>query len=469
MGQPVCSCEAGGQEEGALIASRLYPGGVDVRFTVHQKQAEVLQDDTRFKVFGAGRRSGKTYLAAIWLYLRAIEEPRPGVNYGPASRVLYVAPTISMADDLMYEVFAAIAENHIDKEWRSRLRFRMTNGRIVQLAGCDRPRTLRGGSLIALCLDECQDIDLPEVWDRVLRPACGDLKAPVLFCGTPLPHLNFPWTELYRRGESDEHPEWKSFHCNSTDNPFIDMQSEVDQARRDGVAESVIQQEYYASFDLINTTQFPLDNLPKFDQCPEGFTFVTFDLQGFSDISSLSIKEIKRLDRTAVVAVTITPDKHWYIRQLKVGRWKVDETAEVIADFIKRWQPLSVGCEKGALFNAIRPYLLEALRRRNMFIKLEPLSNAGTSKANRILWALQGRFEQNMIHFPAEWPEWCDELVRELMSFPSTAAHDDTIDALAFIDQFADRVPEDGGVPFDEWEEWDDGEYVEPIDDVTGI
>ena len=438
-------------------------------FTVHKKQAEVLQDDTRFKVFGAGRRSGKTYLMAIWLYLRAIEEPRKGVIYTPASRVLYVAPTIGMAEDLMFDTFAAIAGPHIEKEWRSKLRFRMKNGRIVQLAGCDKPRTLRGGSIIALGMDECQDIDLPEVWDRVLRPACGDLKAPVLFCGTPLPHLNPAWTELYRRGESEKNPEWKSFHCNSTDNPFIDMQSEVEQARRDGTSEAIIQQEYFASFDLVNTTQFPLDNLPKYEDVPEGMTFVAFDLQGFSDTSSLSIKEIKRLDRTAIVAVTITHDKHWYIRQMKIGRWKVDETAEIIADFVKRWKPLSIGCEKGALFNSIRPYLMESLRARNIFIEMEPLSNMGTSKANRILWALQGRFEQRMIHFPEEWPEWCNELVKELATFPSTAAHDDCVDALAFIDQFADRVPTDGGVPFDDWEGGDDGEWYEPLDDITGI
>lgn len=438
-------------------------------FTIHRKQAEALQTNARFTVFGAGRRSGKTHLAAIWLYIRAMEPQREGIIYGPSARVLYVAPTVGMAEDLMFDLFSTIAKDHIEQEWKSKLRFRMTNGRIVQLAGCDKPRTLRGGSIIALCLDECQDIDLPEVWDRVLRPACGDLKAPVLFCGTPLPHLNPAWTDLYRRGESPDHPDWASVHCNSTDNTFIDMQAEVEQARRDGVSEAIIQQEFYASFDLVNTSQFPLDNLPKYETVPDGMTFVAFDLQGFSDTSNLSIKEIKRLDRTAVVAVTIDGDKRWYIRQMKAGRWKVDETAEVLADFIQRWKPIKVGCEKGSLFNAIRPYLVEALKRRNCFVQLEPLSNAGTSKQNRILWALQGRFEQNMILFPAEWPEWCDDMVQELLSFPSTAAHDDTIDALAFIDQFADQVPEDGGVPIDEWDEWDDGSWSEPIDEDTGI
>ena len=440
-----------------------------INFTLHAKQAAVLRSIARFIVFGAGRRSGKTWLAAVWLYLQAMAPEREGVNYGPTSRILYVAPTLSMADELMFDLFAEIAKDHIEKQWRSgaNLKFKMKNGRIVRLAGCDKPKSLRGGSLIALVLDECQDIVLPEVWDRVLRPACGDLKAPVLFIGTPLPETNPAWTELYRRGQDESNKQWESIHCNSTDNPFIDMQAEIDQARQDGVSEAVIQQEFFASFDSVASCQFPLDNIPTYETVPEGsLTFVTFDLQGFSDLSGLSIKEIKRLDRTAIVAVSIGPDAKWYVRQVKFGRWEVEETAGHIADFIKRWTPLKVGCEKGMLKNAIGPYLKTALKKRNIFMQVTPLSSLGTSKQNRILWALQGRFEQNMIVFPKDRPEWIKELVKELLGFPATAVHDDGPDALAMIDQFSELAPVN--TDYDEWDDMDDTTDFEPIDELTG-
>ena len=37
-------------------------------------QQEIMSDDSRFKVIAAGRRTGKSYLAAISLILKALDE-----------------------------------------------------------------------------------------------------------------------------------------------------------------------------------------------------------------------------------------------------------------------------------------------------------------------------------------------------------------------------------------------------------
>ena len=52
-------------------------------------QQEVMGSDARFKVIAAGRRTGKTYLAAISLILKALD--------GKDGKVFYVAPTQGQA------------------------------------------------------------------------------------------------------------------------------------------------------------------------------------------------------------------------------------------------------------------------------------------------------------------------------------------------------------------------------------
>jgi len=438
-------------------------------FKLHEKQAEVLRLTSelkkRYVVFAAGRRSGKSYLAAIWLLLQALEEPKPGVTYGPTARVLYVAPTIGMAIDIMQDLFMEIAGDYIQNFSARRLEFTLVNGRKVKLAGCDKTRSLRGGSLIALALDEVQDVNIPEVWDRVLRPATGDLKANCLFIGTPLPGTAEEWHALYRRGLDEENPNWASVHCNSTDNPFIDMQSEVDQARLDGVSETIINQEYFASFELTSASQFDTQNVPTYTELPQGTrTYISVDLMGFKDISGLTIKEIGSLDETVISVVSVDTRNHWYVRNMITGRWGVEETARRIARAAAQYQPHKLGLEAGVLKNAVLPFLQQELNTAGAFISVNDLKHGNVNKVDRVFWALQGRFERGMIHYP-DGAVWCEKLNKQLNAFPNRYVHDDMPDSLAYIQQLADAaVDVDAYLALEE----ESVTYDEPIDETTG-
>jgi hypothetical protein len=65
------------------------------------------------------------------------------------------------------------------------------------------------------------------------------------------------------------------------------------------------------------------------------------------------------------------------------------------------------------------------------------------------VWALQGPLEHGRITLNAE--EDFEVLVDELLMFPTQGVHDDTVDALSYIEQIAITTPrfDDGG---DEWE-----------------
>ncbi len=62
----------------------------DLNFSLLPWQQEVFADPTRFKVIAAGRRCGKSRLAAVTLLIEALRCPS-------GSAVMYVAPTNGQA------------------------------------------------------------------------------------------------------------------------------------------------------------------------------------------------------------------------------------------------------------------------------------------------------------------------------------------------------------------------------------
>ena len=58
-------------------------------------QQDVWADDTRFKIVAAGRRTGKSRLAAWMLIVNALQADR--------GHVFYVAPTQGQARDIMWQ------------------------------------------------------------------------------------------------------------------------------------------------------------------------------------------------------------------------------------------------------------------------------------------------------------------------------------------------------------------------------
>jgi phage terminase large subunit-like protein len=69
------------------------------------------------------------------------------------------------------------------------------------------------------------------------------------------------------------------------------------------------------------------------------------------------------------------------------------------------------------------------------FFRVEELTHGNKKKTDRVVWALQGRFEHGSISL-AEG-DWNTEFLDELFQFPNPLVHDDLVDALAYIDQLA--------------------------------
>ena len=91
-----------------------------------------------------------------------------------------------------------------------------------------------------------------------------------------------------------------------------------------------------------------------------------------------------------------------------------------------------------------------------VYPRIVDLTHGNKKKIDRVVWALQGRFEHGQIKLCEG--DWNKEFIDELLNFPTPNVHDDLLDALSYIDQLA-------VTPFD-MDEYDD-EY-EPLDLISG-
>jgi predicted phage terminase large subunit-like protein len=181
-------------------------------------------------------------------------------------------------------------------------------------------------------------------------------------------------------------------------------------------------------------------------------------LAGFESVGENASKKKKRLDNCAIAIVMVSDDGKWFVDNIEYGRWDIRETAVRILKNIREYRPLSIGIEKGALMNAVLPYLSDLMRKNNIYAHIAPLTHGNQDKNNRVVWALQGLFEHGRIILNEDH-EW-DEFKDEYLMFPTANVHDDLIDSLSMCSQMITTTY----ATDDDYEE----EY-EPIDIVSGI
>jgi phage terminase large subunit-like protein len=417
----------------------------DLNFSLLPWQETVFKDPTRFKVIAAGRRCGKSRLAATILIIESLKCP-------PGSAVLYVAPTNGQARQIVWDVLLEIGRDVIQNSHINNMDITMINGAKIYVRGADRPDTLRGVSLTYAVLDEVADIK-PEAWEQVIRASLSDKKGRAIFIGTPKGRNWF--YDLFKMGQEEIDPDWKSWHFTTQDNPLIDP-TEIESAKKT-LSSFAFKQEYLASFDNAGSDVFKQDWI-KYGVEPEyGSYFIAIDLAGFEEVAKQAANAKKRLDESAIAVVKVTDDGKWFVKEIDHGRWDIRETAAKILMKMRDYRPISVGIERGALKNAVLPYLSDLMRKNNVYSHIVDLTHGNRKKTDRIIWSLQGRFEHGRIVLNSE-EDW-DDFTDQLLMFPANGVHDDLPDALSYIDQLAVTSYFES----EEDEEW------EPVDIISGV
>ena len=331
----------------------------------------------------------------------------------------------------------------------------LVNGRRISIKGADRPDTLRGVGLSYVVLDEYAFMK-PDVWELIIQPALAHSEGGALFIGTPDGKNHF--YDLFIKGM--EHPagwaDWQSWQFESLKNPTLSADSVNRAMLRMSVASA--RQEFGASFSSGGGTTLREEWWKRGPEPKDGDYYIAVDLAGFSSAGSLKKGQLKIRDETVIAVVKANTDG-WFVKDMIVGQWDVRETALRIVKAYQDYRPYKLGIEKGALANAVGPYLEDEMKRLNRYFMVFDLTHGGNKKSERIKWALQGRLEKGRLLLPEEDNGWVRKLIEQASDFPSTLSHDDMIDALAYIDQLALVAYYDVGVI----------DTFQPLDLISGI
>lgn len=383
-------------------------------------QQEVWNDDRRFKIVAAGRRTGKSRLAAWMLIVNALQAER--------GHVFYVAPTQGQARDIMWQTLLELGHPVVASSHINNLQIKLINGSTISLKGSDRPETMRGVSLKFLVMDEYADMK-PETFEQILRPALADQKGSALFIGTPMGRNHF--YELYKYAELEDDETYRAWHFTSYDNPLLDK-SEIDTAKK-SMSSYAFRQEFMASFEARGSEMFKEEWVKYGTEPEDGDYYISIDLAGFEEVNKKRTKNT-RLDDTAIAVVKVNTDG-WFVHDIIYGRWELNETASKIFQAINQYRPVSVGIERGIARQAVMSPLHDLMKRHQRFFRVEELTHGNKKKTDRIMWALQGRFENGYITINKG--DWNSRFLDQLFQFPDPLTHDDLVDALAYTDQLA--------------------------------
>ena len=287
---------------------------------------------------------------------------------------------------------------------------------------------MRGVSLKFLVMDEYADMK-PDVWEQILRPALADQKGSAMFIGTPMGRNHF--YELYKYAELGDDETYRGWHFTSYDNPILDP-SEINMAKK-SMSSYAFRQEFMASFEARGSEMFKEEWVQFGEEPDEGDYYIAVDLAGFEDVNKKRTKNSK-LDETAIAVVKVGTDG-WYVDNIIHGRWDLNETATKIFQAVRDYRPVSVGIERGIAKQAVMSPLMDLMKRYGQFFRVEELTHGNKKKTDRVMWALQGRFENNFVTLKKG--DWNARFLDQLFQFPDALTHDDLIDALAYIDQVA--------------------------------
>lgn len=142
-----------------------------------------------------------------------------------------------------------------------------------------------------------------------------------------------------------------------------------------------------------------------------------------------AIGESKNNDFTAVVVVSVVPDKRWFVRHCSRHKINPTQIIDLIFRINEQWKPVRIGVEDVAFQRSIIHFAVEESRRRGIALPIHGQKRGpDKTKQGRIL-QLVPRFEWGSLFLAGG----LHDLEMELAQFPR-GSHDDCLDALASIE-----------------------------------
>lgn len=371
-------------------------------------QAKIISDTHRFRVVVCGRKFGKTTLNAEELVANAIS--------GNDRRVMYVAPTLGVARQLMWERLkkygASIKEN--DSRLEMKVKTPYGGESHIFLGSWEKIELYRGDEFDFIEFDEVQEYRGFWVgWNEAMRPTLTPRKGGAMFSGTPKGFNQL--YDLFNLEYTDDN--FKSFRFTTYDNPFIDK-DEIDKEKAKK-SDDEFAQEYLAEFRKSSGLVFK-----EFNREQHVFDY---DINGYSE--KVAGVDFGYTNPTAIPHVIIKDGNYYVTSELYRTQMTDDEVADYV--FAQRFTKVYPDPEA--------PAAIEVMRRKG--INLRDVVK-GKDSIEHGINKMREMFKQNKLFIHKSCINLIGEL--EMYSYPDKSAfrnanenpqdeYNHAIDALRYV------------------------------------
>ena len=300
-----------------------------VEFNESQQAMIEGLNENRFFVHIAGRRTGKSYGAAILAFAKLLE---------PGQQVMVVAPNFSLSSIIWDYVTDLIRQMDIEVEKFNQKDkvVKLINGSIFRLLSANNRDSLVGRAANLLIVDEAAIIPNDEYFTRDLRPALSTFKdSRCLWISTPRGKGNYLY-DYFLRGDDPNFEEWGSAKFSWRANPLL-SEKDVEEARK-AMTKALYLQEYECEW---TTTESQI-----FDAISEEKHVIDCADQSYSEV--IAGLDVGYRDENVFVVIGCSDDNYYILDEYISKESTTSELAAVITEKINQWGIESIYIDSAA-------------------------------------------------------------------------------------------------------------------------
>ena len=379
----------------------------------HPGQAAIMDLPARFRIVAAGRRWGKSKMAAHLALEHALENP--------GATVWWVSPSYQQSNAYGFDKMEPFVSPDVvaDTPKRTEPRaFTLNNGSTVSFRSAEREDSLRGPGIDFLVIDEAGSVPR-RAWVEELRPALADTQGQMLAIGTPRGRNWF--YDWYQRGQSPDHPNVGSVRAPTEQNPHVPA-GEIEDARED-MPDRKFNQEFRAEFvdDTGGVFRGVREHVDQYD--------LPIPPEDATEPFAVGVDLARTHDYT-VIAVLDAEGRLVAFDRLREVSWTRIQTA--VENVAERYQPCTIAADATRDNKLVSDWDAAGLN-------VEPVSFT-TARKQTLVENLAAGLESGEVTLSSDAPALINEL--EVYEYDRTdhgnvrygapsGHHDDTVDALA--------------------------------------